>query len=93
MKIYILFLVFIVATTSCGDLEQKVEDKLNQLNYKAVKLDSIVNKELDKVHSLDSLIEKEGSKVKRLDSLIDKSTSKLDSIANAKKTTVEKLTQ
>jgi hypothetical protein len=92
MKNYIL-LVVLVATVSCGDLNQQVEDKLNLLNNKADKLDSIVNKELDKVNSLDSLIEKEGSKVKRLDSLIDKSTSKLDSIANAKKTAVEKLTQ
>lgn len=92
MKNYILLAV-LVATVSCGDLNQQVEDKLNLLNNKADKLDSIVNKELDKVHTLDSLIEKEGSKVKRLDSLIDKSTSKLDSIANAKKTAVEKLTQ
>lgn len=93
MKNYILVLGILFVSTSCGDLDQKVEEKLNLLNSKADKLDSIVNKELDKVNSLDSLIEKEGSKVKRLDSLIDKSTSKLDSIANAKKTTVEKLTQ
>lgn len=93
MKTYILLLAVIVIATSCGDLNQKVEDKLNLLNNKADKLDSIVNNELKKVNTLDSLIEKEGSKVKRLDSLIDKSTSKIDSITNAKKNTLEKLTQ
>ncbi len=93
MKYSVLVIVVLLVASSCGDISQKVEDKLHLLNSKAEKLDSIVNKELDKVISLDSLIEKEGDKVKRLDSLIDKSTAKLDSITNAKKNTFEKLSQ
>ena len=78
-------LLFIIGLfTSCGDVTQKVEDKINELNNKTEQLDSIVNKELNKVKSLDSIISKEGEKVKKLDSLIIKSTSKIDSIAKDK---------
>lgn len=69
---------------SCGDLSQKAEEKINELNNKANKLDSLVNKELKKVNELDSIITKEGAKVKKLDSLINTSTSKIDSIKNSK---------
>ena len=65
--------------TSCGNLEKNVEDKLNSITDKALKLDSIVNKELDKINSLDSIINLETEKVKVLDSLVNKSSSKVDS--------------
>lgn len=77
----ILILVLIL---SCGDLTQKAEDKLNELNEKTNQLDSIVNTELDKVKKLDTLIESELQKVKKLDSLVNKRASKLEYLANDK---------
>lgn len=79
-----LLLITALFFTSCGDMSEKVEGKINQLNDKTDKLDSLLNKELDKVNTLDSMINKEGDKVKKLDSLINKSSSKIDSIANSK---------
>jgi|LakMenEpi03Aug12_release.lakeMendotaPanAssembly.Ray.scaffolds.fasta_scaffold3359222_1 hypothetical protein len=76
---------------SCGDISKQAEEKINQLNDKTEKLDSLVNKELQKVNSLDSIINKEGAKVKKLDSLITKSTSKIDSIANSKMNLLKKM--
>jgi copper homeostasis protein CutC len=63
---------------------RKVEDRLDDLNKKAESLDSLVNKEVDKVLVLDSIINRESEKVKKLDSLIDRSASRLDSIVNDK---------
>ncbi len=84
LKTSVSILFAAILLISCGDISTKVEEKLNLLNAKAEKLDSIVNIELNKVKSLDSIINVEGGKVKSLDSLINRSTSKIDSIANAK---------
>ena len=84
LNINVLLLITALFIISCGDMSEKVEGKLNQLNDKTDKLDSILNKELEKVNTLDSMINKEGDKVKKLDSLINKSSSKIDSIANSK---------
>lgn len=80
----LLALLFVLVFSSCEDLEKKVEDKLNLLNEKALKLDSIVNKELEKVDALDSIINKETDKIQQLDSLIDRSSSRVDSLVNGK---------
>lgn len=69
---------------SCTEMGRKVEDRLDDLNKKAESLDSLVNKEVDKVLILDSIINRESEKVKKLDSLIDRSASRLDSIVNDK---------
>lgn len=84
LKKNVLIIFSILLFSSCGDISKNVEDKINELNTKAEKLDSIVNRELNKVNSLDSIINIEGDKVKRLDSLINKSSSKIDSITNEK---------
>jgi copper homeostasis protein CutC len=63
---------------------RKVEEKLDDLNKKTESLDTLVNKEIDKVLILDSIIIRESEKVKKLDSLIEKSASRLDSIVNEK---------
>jgi copper homeostasis protein CutC len=63
---------------------RKVEERLDDLNNKAESLDSLVNKEVEKVLILDSIINKESEKVKQLDSLIERSASRLDSIVNDK---------
>ncbi len=76
---------------SCGDVSNRIEEKLNELNNKAEQLDSLVNKEVDKVLALDSLINMESKKVKELDSLVRKSSSKIDSIADEKIKTFKKL--
>lgn len=70
--------------SSCNDMSKRVEDKINELENKAVELDSMVNKEMDKVMELDTLIDLEKFKVKKLDSLIEKNASKIDSIASDK---------
>lgn len=77
--------------TSCGNLEKQVEDKLNSITDKALKLDSIVNRELDKVNSLDSIINLETEKVKVLDSLVNKSSSRVDSIVTGKIDKINKI--
>lgn len=80
----ILPLVIMVIFMSCSDMSKKVEDHLNDLTHKANSLDTLINKEIDKVLALDSIINMESDKVKVLDSLINKSSSKLDSIAKEK---------
>ncbi len=74
------FTMFVLS--SCGNISSEVEGKLKELQSKTESLDSLINKEVDKVLTLDSLIEKESEKVKKLDTLIEKSTSQLDSFAN-----------
>jgi ABC-type transporter Mla subunit MlaD len=81
---YLGLIIVIVCLTSCEDISNQVDKKLDALDQKTKSLDSLVNKELDKVESLDSLIEKETNKVKKLDSLMEKSGSRLDSIVNRK---------
>ncbi len=76
---------------SCNQMNERVDQKLQELTNKATYLDSIVTKEVDKVMQLDSIINLEGEKIKKLDSLVDKSTSKIDSIANVKMKTLKNL--
>jgi len=85
----IFTLLFVL--TSCGDLEKKIEEKLNIITDKALRLDSLVNKELDKVNSLDSIINLETEKVKVLDSLVNKSSSRMDSLVNGKIDKINKI--
>lgn len=80
----LLPLLFVLIFSSCEDLEKKVEGKLDLLNEKAAKIDSLVNRELDKVDVLDSIINKETDKIQQLDSLIDRSSSRVDSLVNGK---------
>lgn len=73
-----------VLSVSCTEMSKKVEDHLNDLNIKAVSLDSLVNTEIDKVVALDSIITLESNKLKVLDSLVNRSSSRLDSIVKEK---------
>lgn len=70
----------ILVFTSCENVTNKVETRLNELTDKADQLDSVINTEIDKVTRLDSFINMEDLKIKKLDSLVDKTSSKLDSI-------------
>jgi len=79
LKIFLPFMMMLLFI-SCTEMGRKVEDKLDDLNKKTESLDSLVNKELDKVLILDSIINRESEKVKKLDSLIERSASRLDSI-------------
>lgn len=91
LKSSLLLIVTIGIFTSCDDVTQEVEEKLNGLNKKAEQLDSLINKEVDKVMALDTLINLESDKVKKLDSLINNSSSKLDAIIDKNIKTVEKI--
>lgn len=89
-KIVICF--FSLATlSSCGNVGQELESKLEMLRTKAESLDSIVNVEVAKVIELDSLINSETDKVKKLDSLINQSATAIDSIANSKGKIIEQI--
>lgn len=69
---------------SCGDLNRKVDEKIDSLMEKTESLDSLINKEVDKALQLDSLINTGIEKTKKLDSLLDKSSSRLDSLVKEK---------
>lgn len=85
-------LIITFSFISCNNLSNEVENKLNDLNRKTDSLDSIINKEVDKVLTLDSLINKESEKVKKLDTLINKSSSQLDSILKKGSKLLERFT-
>ncbi len=87
VKIVRIILMAVVTTgifNSCGDVNRKFDEKIDNLMKKAESLDSLINKEVDKVLVLDSLINTGSEKAKKLDSLIDKSTSRLDSLVKEK---------
>lgn len=73
-----------VILISCGDLNRKVDEKIDRLMEKTESLDSLINKEVDKAFELDSLINTGIEKTKKLDSLLDKSSSRLDSLVKEK---------
>jgi hypothetical protein len=81
-KILLLLFTTTGIFNSCGDLNRKAEKKFDDLQRKSESLDSLINKEVDKVLVLDSLITTEFDKVKKLDSLIIKTSSRLDSIVD-----------
>jgi len=83
MKIQLNILAIIsgvLVLMSCGDIREKANEKLDLLDGKVEKLDSVINSEIDKVEQLDSMINREVEKVNRLDSLIEDKSSKADSI-------------
>lgn len=88
---YFLPILALFLLASCGDLRKEAEDRLNDLQNKAESLDSLVNKEIDKVLTLDSLVNREGEKVKKLDSLLNNVSSKMDSISTEKMKLLEKI--
>lgn len=75
--------------TSCGDLSEKAQAKLNELEQKTIQLDSLVNEKFDKVMALDTLINFENKEFQKLETLIDKSSTKFDSIINDKSKLLE----
>jgi len=91
-KNFSLTLLCAFVFSACNDLSNEVEQRLDQLNSKAQSLDSLINKEVDKVLALDSLIIRESDKVKELDSLITRSSSKIDSISTKGSKILERFT-
>lgn len=49
-------LIIMALFISCNDMTNKVNDSLDKLNSKAQNLDSLLNKEVNKVMLLDSII-------------------------------------
>lgn len=84
LRIMLLLVITAAIFTSCGDLNRKVDEKMEKLMKNAESLDSLINKEVDKVLVLDSLINTGTEKAKMLDSVINKSTSRLDSLVRKK---------
>ena len=80
---------FIFLLLSCSEVKEKTNEKLNLLNRKADKLDSLVNSEMKKVKKLDSMLDTEINKIKSLDSIIH-SSAIADSLLNKVKTIVPK---
>lgn len=83
--------VLLISFSSCGDLTDEAEKRINELRGKTDRLDSLINREVDKVLALDSLINRESEKVRKLDSLIDKSATKIDSVSKEKIRLLEEL--
>ena len=83
MKISLIpfsLLLLLVFSTSCENLDKKLQEKVNLINAKAESLDSLMNKELNKVNSLDSLVNRELDKVDSLDSMINQKLEKVNSL-------------
>ncbi|MFC3417370.1 hypothetical protein [Algoriphagus hitonicola] len=76
IAVFVLLLCF----TSCENLEEKLQEKVNLINEKAGSLDSLMNKELEKINSLDSLVNKELDKVQKLDSMLNREIQKVSSV-------------
>lgn len=91
MKNIIALIIVFGLLTSCNQITDKVNDKLNLLEVKTNQLDSLINTEIDKVMALDTLINFENEKVQQLDELINKSTTRIDSIANHKVNTLRNI--
>lgn len=73
----------IFALFSCAEIKEKVDEKRQQLNDKAEKLDSMINVEMsNKKGQLDSLIDRKMEKANTLDSVIEGNPSRLDSLLN-----------
>lgn len=81
-----------ILLASCGNVSNKIEKKLTELQSKAESLDSLINNKVDKVLTLDSLMYSESESVKKLDTLIHKSSSQLDSISKKGTTLLENIT-
>lgn len=91
MNNYFLAILALFLLSSCDEISNEADKRLNEIRNKADSLDSLVNKEFDKVLALDSLVNMESERVKKLDSLIDKTSSKLDSIATEKRKDLERI--
>lgn len=78
---------------ACSNLSTEVENKLIELKTKTESLDSLINKEVDKVLILDSIINTESEKVKKIDSLIHEKASQIDSFSNKKIRLYKKITK
>lgn len=89
----LLILGAAISLSACGNISTEVENKIQELKMKTESLDSLINKEVDKVLTLDSLVNMESEKVKKLDTLIHQSSSQLDSIAQKGSKLLEKITQ
>lgn len=89
MKIFIntskkclLILSFSVFLTGCEEMNSKMEEQLDNINDRAVQLDSSVNKGLDEIESLDSTITSKTDRLKDLDSVVRKTGTRIDSMVN-----------
>lgn len=89
-------LLLLAFTTSCENLEGKLQEKVDLINAKAESLDSLMNKELEKVGSLDSMLNRELDKVDSLDLMINQKLEKvnsLDSLINETSSKVDSMVQ
>lgn len=91
LKMYFLPVIFLLLLSSCSNLTEEAEKRINELRDKTESLDSLLNREVEKVWALDSLINRESEKVQKLDSLINNSASKIDSVSKEKIKLLEEL--
>lgn len=76
-KLFIISSLFCsVLLISCDDINKKVDE----LQEKTLKLDSLINNEVDKVKKLDSLVEQEKTKIQEIDSIIQNTQKKLEPV-------------
>ena len=86
MKIRISFLnmfgvfVLLFFWSSCGEINQKIDDKMDALNQSVESLDSLANDKMNRVQRLDTLVNNKMEKLQKMDSLVNRNRSKLDSL-------------
>ena len=78
----ILLLTFSILLTGCEEMNSKMENQLDNINARAVQLDSVVNDGLNKVEKIDSTITSKTRQIKDLDSLVQKTGTRIDSLMN-----------
>lgn len=83
--------IALLFTTSCNQINQKIDNELNQIQSKADSIDSLVNKKVDQVKQIDSMIQKGTNQVKKIDTLVQKSQSQLDSLKKKGNQMIEKV--
>lgn len=90
------FILFFACTTlffssSCNQINQKIDDELNKIQSKADSIDSLVNKKVDQVKQIDSMIQNGTNQVKKIDTLVQKSQNQLDSLKRKGTQMIEKV--
>ncbi len=76
MKRISVVLVSMFLLMACNATSDNVNEKFNQLVYKADQLDSIIKAEAARVQQLDTIIYREVRKVQQLDSIIEQEKKK-----------------
>lgn len=80
MTAFISMIALFFALSACGDLDQKINDKMDAINRTVEGLDSLANDKIDRVQQFDTLLNTKMEKLEKMDSLVNRSRARLDSL-------------